>query len=103
MASVKGKKNIHDTAGCGMFSTEGVAFLEKVVETVKGAIDAKGGKMAYINVLNNLSVDCDCDSNAAHLTMPDIGILVSTDPVALDKASLDLTYACPENERQHLV
>ncbi len=103
VASVNGKKNIHDNAGGGRFSTEGDAFLEKVVETVKGVIDAKGGKMAYINVLNNLSVDCDCDSNAAHPTMPDIGILASTDPVALDKASLDLIYACPENERQHLV
>jgi uncharacterized Fe-S center protein len=66
-------------------------------------MDAKGDKMIYFNVLNNLSSLCDCDANAPRPTMPDIGIFASTDPVALDKASLDQIYASPETERHDLV
>jgi uncharacterized Fe-S center protein len=66
-------------------------------------IDSKKGKVLYLNVLNNLSVDCDCDARAAHPSMPDIGILASFDPVALEKASLDLIYARPDDEKKHLV
>jgi len=54
-------------------------------------------------VLNNLSKSCDCDANAPHPTMPDIGMLASSDPVALDKASLDQIYARPEAVRRELV
>lgn len=77
-------------------------FLEKVVEYNKAIIDDKGDSMLYINILNNLSVDCDCyGRSAAHPTMADIGILASTDPVALEQASLDMVYKAPDN--QHLV
>ncbi len=77
-------------------------FLEKVVEYNKAIIDDKGDSMLYINILNNLSVDCDCyGRSAAHPTMADIGILASTDPVALEQASLDLIYKAPDN--RHLV
>ncbi len=103
MASVKGKGAIHSEPGDGMFSSTGEAFFEKIVEYTKAVIDAKGDRIVYINVLNNLSVDCDCDANAAHPEMADIGILASLDPVALDKASVDLVYAAPEKERRHLV
>ncbi|GHV16424.1 hypothetical protein FACS189493_2250 [Spirochaetia bacterium] len=102
-ASPAGKKQIHDEPGGRMFSTTGNAFLEKVIETAKAVVDFKEDRFLYINVLNNLSVDCDCAANAAHPTMADIGILASTDPVALEKASLDLIYARPEAERRHLV
>ena len=51
------------------------------------------GQIVYINVMNRLSVDCDCDSNPAEPDMHDIGILASTDPVALDQACVDLVYA----------
>ena len=50
------------------------------------------GKLVYINVMKNISVDCDCDGNARPPCMKDIGILSSTDPVAIDKACLDLLY-----------
>ncbi len=77
-------------------------FLEKVVEYNKAIMDDKGDSMLYINVLNNLSVDCDCyGRSAAHPTMADIGILASTDPVALEQASLDMIYKAPDN--MHLV
>lgn len=52
--------------------------------------------MAFINVMNNLSVDCDCDSHPADPDMEDIGILASMDPVALDRACVDLVYAAPD-------
>ena len=53
---------------------------------------------SFINVLNRLSVDCDCDGNPAEPDMHDIGILASTDPVALDQACIDLVYAAPDGE-----
>jgi uncharacterized Fe-S center protein len=101
VASPRGKRAIH-SSGEGTFSSTGEPFLEKVVEYAKAVIDIKKGKVLYINVLNNLSVDCDCDARAAHPSMPDIGILASLDPVALEKASLDLIYARPDEEKKHL-
>ena len=59
--------------------------------------------MVYINVLKNLSVDCDCDAHGAKPTCGDIGILGSTDILAIDKASIDLVYAQPEEQRRDLV
>jgi uncharacterized Fe-S center protein len=56
-------------------------------------MDAKRGRLIYINILNNLSVDCDCSARAPKATMADIGIMASLDPVALEKASLDQVYA----------
>ena len=53
--------------------------------------------------MNNLSVDCDCDSNPANPEMGDVGILASLDPVALDKACVDLVYASPDHGKIHLV
>ncbi|MDR1626770.1 MAG: DUF362 domain-containing protein [Spirochaetia bacterium] len=104
IASPAGKRAIHsDGPNAGTWSSRGETFLEKVVEYNKGLIDSMGGKVLYINVLNNLSVDCDCDGHAAKPEMKDIGILASTDPVALEKASLDMIYAAPEKERAHLI
>ena len=57
-----------------------------------------GERIVYINVLNRLSVDCDCDGNPAEPDMHDIGILASTDPVALDQASVDLVYNAPDGK-----
>lgn len=83
------------------FASDGDLFLERVAEYTKAVVDDMGENIIYINVLNNLSVDCDCVENAAHPDMEDIGILASLDPVALDQASVDLVYAAPDN--QHLV
>lgn len=94
MASQEGKCLIH-TDGQSHTSPWGGAqdpFLECMAEAGKSVRDAVDGNILYINVLNRLSVDCDCDSSPAEPDMHDIGILASTDPVALDQASVDLVY-----------
>jgi len=67
-------------------------FLESMAAAAQGVHDWFGGKILYINVMNNMSVDCDCDSHPAEPMLKDMGILASTDPVALDKACLDLVF-----------
>jgi uncharacterized Fe-S center protein len=103
IASPAGKGAIHSNGTSGGFSSTGEPFFEKIIEYNKAVIDSKGGKILFINILNNLSVSCDCDGRAPKPTMADIGILASTDPVALEKASLDQIYAKPERERHDLV
>jgi uncharacterized Fe-S center protein len=71
-------------------------FLESMAEAGKAVVDSLDGKILYINVMNRLSVDCDCRGNPAEPDMHDIGILSSLDPVALDKACVDLLYAAPD-------
>ncbi|MDR1904830.1 MAG: DUF362 domain-containing protein [Treponema sp.] len=103
IASPAGKGILHSNAGGGRFSSTGEPFFEKVIEYNKALLDAKPGKILFINVLNNLSISCDCDGNAPKSTIADIGILASLDPVALEKASLDQIYARPVSERRSLV
>lgn len=67
-----------------------------MAEAAKAVADSAGENILYINVMNHLSVDCDCDSNPAAPTMADIGILASLDPVALDQACIDLVYAASD-------
>ena len=78
-------------------------FLESMAEAAKSVADHCGEKILYINVMNNLSVDCDCDAHPEDPKMGDIGILGSTDPVALDKACVDLVYASPDPGKVHLI
>lgn len=68
-------------------------FLESMAAAAQSVHDFFKGKVLYINVMNNLSVDCDCDANAHEPLLKDLGILASTDPVALDKACLDLVFS----------
>ncbi len=100
-ASASGKVNIHSagtrTSG-SIFHRDQDAFLESMAEAAKSVSDSKNGDLVYISVMNNLSIDCDCTSNPAEPDMHDIGILASLDPVALDKACLDLVYAAPDGE-----
>lgn len=93
IASSEGKTHIH-TAGKGgsMWGAPQDPFLESMAEAGKSVSDYMDGKMLYINVMNRLSVDCDCDGNPAEPDMHDIGILASFDPVALDQACIDLVY-----------
>jgi uncharacterized Fe-S center protein len=97
--STAGKCLIH-TAGSSSTSPWGGAqnpFLESMAEAAKSIVDYAGSEnFIYINVMNRLSVDCDCDAHPATPTMADIGILASLDPVALDKACLDLVDAAPD-------
>ena len=61
------------------------------------------GNIVYINVMKNMSVDCDCCAVAEDPCISDIGILISTDPVALDQACIDLVYSCNDEKKQHLI
>ena len=103
MASSEGKSLVHSGGkkhtGFGM-GTSSTVFTESMAEAVKGVSDYldHGEKMLFINVMNNISVDCDCVANPAAPDMHDIGILASTDPVALDQACVDLLYAVPDGE-----
>ena len=93
IASAEGKNHIH-TAGKGgsMWSAPQDPFLESMAEAGKSVADALDGRILYINVMNRLSVDCDCDGSPAEPDMHDIGILASYDPVAVDQACVDLVY-----------
>lgn len=98
-ASSEGKAWIHSGGtGGSMWGGEQDAFLEAMAEAAKSVVDYFGGgeRALYINVMNRLSVDCDCDGNPAEPDMHDVGILASTDPVALDQACVDLVYAAED-------
>jgi uncharacterized Fe-S center protein len=98
--SSKGKTWIH-TGGRSTSSWGGADqddFLESMAEAAKSVSDSANGKILYINVMNHLSVDCDCDGSPAVPTTADIGILASLDPVALDQACVDLVYAAPDGK-----
>ena len=82
-----------------MWSADQDSFLEAMGDAGKSVSDYLGGgeRIVYVNVMNRLSVDCDCDGNPSEPDMHDIGILASTDPVALDQACIDLVYAAPDS------
>lgn len=104
VASSKGKTYIHtagktaETAELWNNLPEQDAFLESMAASAQSVADYFGDNILYINVMNNLSIDCDCDSNPHDPEMKDIGILASTDPVALDQACLDLVHAVKPTE-----
>lgn len=104
IASSYGKAYIH---GAGepdkIWTADHDAFLESMADAAKSVIDYEKGNMAFINVMCNMSVDCDCCAVAEDPCMQDIGILASLDPVALDQACIDLVYASEDPGRDHLV
>ncbi len=101
LASSDGKTNIH-TGGQGgsMWSADQDLFLESMGDAGKSVSDylGNGERIVYINVMNRLSIDCDCDGNPAEPDIHDIGILASTDPVAVDQACLDLIWVSEGSE-----
>ena len=102
MSSPSGKVYVHSagtrTSGSIMHSDQD-AWLEAMAEMVTAVRDHVGPEhIVYINVMNRLSVDCDCDGNPAEPDIHDIGILASTDPVALDQACIDLVWQAEGNE-----
>ena len=100
LGSSEGKAWIH-SAGSSRTNPWGGdqdAFLESMAEAGKSVSDYLGDQIVYINVMNRLSVDCDCDGNPAEPDMHDIGILASTDPVALDHACIDLVYSAEDGQ-----
>ncbi len=101
LASSRGKHWIH-TAGTsweGFDAPTQDDFLESMAEAAKSVSDFFGGgaRLACVNVLNFLSVDCDCNGHPAPPEMADLGIAASLDPVACDQAALDLVYAAPKS------
>lgn len=119
-ASMKDKKAVIEKSlciGCGEcltvcpkkalnidWHTEIVPFMERLVEYATGAVAGKHGKVGYFNFLTNVTPDCDCVPWSDAPIVPDIGFLASTDPIALDKACLDLVNeqaACPDCKLEH--
>lgn len=99
-----GKAMIHTRKGAGQWSITNEEFMERMTESTKATIDHFGKKIAYINVLRNMSVSCDCEGvHAAPVVTPNIGILASLDIVAVDYASVDLVQALSEKDRAALV
>lgn len=97
IASKEGKAHIHSGGtGASMWGGDQNAFLESMAEAGKSVTDYLNGNILYINVMNRLSVDCDCDGNPAAPDMHDVGILASFDPVALDQACIDLVFAAED-------
>ena len=108
-ASSAGKTLIH-TAGKETDQTklwdnlpEQDKFLEAMADAASSLVDYFKGNAIYINVMKNISVDCDCDGNASDPCMQDIGILASLDPVAIDQACLDLVYNSNDPGRDKLI
>lgn len=109
MASMCGKAWIH-TAGSSKnvpVDWENVPpqkdFLESMAEACESVFDVAGDNILYISVANNLSVDCDCCAEPEPVHMEDIGILASLDPVALDRACVDMVYNSPDPGKSHLI
>ncbi len=98
VASTAGKAYIHShgvtdkTPDAWKYTQPQDAFLESMASAAQGVADYFGDNIIYINVMNNISIDCDCDAHPHAPEIQDIGILASTDPIALDKACLDLVY-----------
>ncbi len=107
LGSSEGKAWIHSggTSKTNAWGGKQDAFLEAMAESGKSVSDylGNGKRIVYVNVMNRLSVDCDCDGNPAEPDMHDIGILASTDPVALDQACIDLIYAQKDGDGKSLV
>lgn len=99
-----GKAYIH---GAGVpeniWTADHDAFLESMADAAGSVIDYFKGNLVYVNVMKNMSVDCDCCAVAEDPCIADIGILVSTDPIAIDQACIDLVYACSDPGKPHLL
>lgn len=101
IASSYGKKHIHGAGDAKLsFGGDHDGFLEAMADAASSVAKRYAGKAAYINVMKNLSVDCDCCAVAEDPCMADIGMLASLDPLAIDQACLDLVYAATDDPGQ---
>lgn len=104
IASSHGKAHIHGAGDAAkIWSSDHDSFLESMADAAQSVVNHFKEKIAYINVMKNLSVDCDCCAVAEDPQMADIGMLASLDPVALDQACVDLVYASDDKGKQHLI
>ena len=95
LGSRQGKALIHSggRSTSNVWCGEQDAFLESMAEAGKAVVSALDGKILFVNVMNRISIDCDCDPSPTEPEIHDIGVLASTDPVAIDQASIDLAFA----------
>ena len=104
VASSYGKAYIH---GAGdpekIWTSDHDSFLESMADAAGSVVDYFQGNLVYINVMKNMSVDCDCCAVAEDPCIADIGVLASTDPIAIDQACLDLVYASDDPGKAHLL
>ena len=107
VASGQGKRYIHCCGNNGsyedMFRQDQLSFLESMADAASSVVKFFDGKIAYINVMCNMSVDCDCCNVAEDPCMKDIGILASLDPVAIDRACIDLVINSDDPGKDHLL
>lgn len=104
VASSFGKAYIH---GAGepekIWTADHDAFLESMADAAGSVVEYFGGNLVYINVMKNMSVDCDCCAVAEDPCIADIGILASADPIAIDQACIDLVYATDDPGKAHFL
>ena len=104
IASSYGKAYIH---GCGkpedIWTSNHDQFLESMADAAESIVRYFNGQIVYINVMKNMSVDCDCCAVAEDPCIKDIGVLISTDPIAIDQACLDLVYASVDPGKSHFI
>ena len=104
VASSYGKAYIH---GAGVpediWTADHDSFLEAMADAAGSVVHYFKGKLVYVNVMKNMSVDCDCCAVAEDPCMADIGILASDDPIAIDQACIDLVYASSDPGKPHLL
>ena len=104
VGSSYGKAYIH---GAGdpklLWDADHDSFLEAMADAAGSVVEYFHGNLVYVNVMKNMSVDCDCCAVAEDPCIADIGILVSTDPIAIDQACLDLVYACDDPGKAHFL
>ena len=87
-----------------MWSADHDSFLRSMADAASSVVEYFKGNAVYVNVMKNMSVDCDCCAVAEDPCMKDIGILISLDPIAIDQACLDLVYAAKDDKgRDHLI
>lgn len=107
VASGTGKNYIHCVGKIGsfddMFKVNQQHFLEAMADAAESVVNHFAGNIAYINIMCNMSVDCDCCNIAEDPCMKDIGVLASLDPIAIDQACIDLVYNSDDPGRDHLV
>ena len=99
-----GKKWIHTYPGKDQWSIDQEDLMERITESTQATVSHFKNKIAFINVMRNMSVSCDCEGTAAQpVVTPDVGILASLDILAVDQACVDLVYALPEESHHDLV
>ncbi len=104
VASSYGKAYIHGAGDVEkLWTANHDSFLESMADAASAVVEYFKGNIAFINVMKNMSVDCDCCAVAEDPCMADIGILASTDPIAVDQACIDLVYAADDAGRDHLI